>query len=518
MAYHEWGDESFDWKSLDEAIDMIYNFCWKYGRFSGQAKEKYGCYDTETEILTKSGWKLFKDLTYDDEIASLHNGEYLRYERPIDIISYKYLGKMYRLKTRGVSLLVTPNHNLYLSKGSKYLGEQKEVTNGMKTKKIDYDFELCSPDKYLGKNKRFKKSCTWVGNDIMTYKLPKWEHKWYNTRYSLTGKTYEELNVPIVPWLKFLGWYISEGCCSSSDKKYEIGICFNNTDDGTEKRIIENILELLPFKYKVVGLDRSAGSFRIYQSQLCSWLKLNCGSNSHEKKIPDFIKELSPNLINIFLEELFKGDGHKGPTYHTYTSVSKKLIDDIQELTLKAGFCATFGRTRKGDYKTFPPYSKESNPRTYLCSDSYDLNWLKKSNYHNTSNKGMSKNSIEEFIEYNDYVYCVTVPESIIYVRRDGIPVWCGNSARFYCYFGLSLHHLVFPRHFVYKHPKFPNWLWKLDIYYISPILNKLFGWFWYRYQYWIYRKAYERAVKKFPHIKEEITCAADYPELLKGL
>ena len=27
-----------------------------------QLKEKYGCYDDQTEVLTKNGWKYFKDL------------------------------------------------------------------------------------------------------------------------------------------------------------------------------------------------------------------------------------------------------------------------------------------------------------------------------------------------------------------------------------------------------------------------------------------------------------------------
>ena len=87
-----------------------------------QVKEKYGCYDEETEVLTIDGWKYFQDISYDDKIATLVDGEYLQYHKPTDIISYKYSGDMYRLKTRGVDLLVTPNHNLYVSKGTYYNG------------------------------------------------------------------------------------------------------------------------------------------------------------------------------------------------------------------------------------------------------------------------------------------------------------------------------------------------------------------------------------------------------------
>jgi hypothetical protein len=34
----------------------------------------------------------------------------------------------------------------------------------------------------------------------------------------------------------------------------------------------------------------------------------------------------------------------------------------------------------------------------------------------------------------------------------------------------------------------------------------------------WLYRKLYSDMVKKFPHLKEEIVCCADYDELLIGL
>jgi len=34
----------------------------------------------------------------------------------------------------------------------------------------------------------------------------------------------------------------------------------------------------------------------------------------------------------------------------------------------------------------------------------------------------------ERWIDYNGMVYCVSVPNRTVYIRRNGIPVWCGNS------------------------------------------------------------------------------------------
>lgn len=92
------------------------------------------------------------------------------------------------------------------------------------------------------------------------------------------------------------------------------------------------------------------------------------------------------------------------------------------------------------------------------------------------------------------------------------------GRACFYARFGLSLHQLIYPRFVYFKHRDFPDWLWKWDIYYISPVLNKLFGKPWAKYQEFIYRKAYEKALAKWPHLKKEILYGADYPELLEGL
>lgn len=89
------------------------------------------------------------------------------------------------------------------------------------------------------------------------------------------------------------------------------------------------------------------------------------------------------------------------------------------------------------------------------------------------------------------------------------------GSARWYAYFGrLSLHTLVYPR-FMYR--QFPKWLWALDINYIAPVLQFFFGKLFVKYQIWAYNKGYQEALKTYPHLRAEILCSADNPELIKG-
>lgn len=88
------------------------------------------------------------------------------------------------------------------------------------------------------------------------------------------------------------------------------------------------------------------------------------------------------------------------------------------------------------------------------------------------------------------------------------------GTVRFYVNFRtISLHSIFLPGY--YHYAWFPKWLIKLDLYYISPILNTLFGRIVFEYQHRIYNLAYTRALKKWPHLQGEILTDVHYPEYL---
>ena len=394
---------------LDNLCDCIQNYIDSNNKEQVeviQVKEKFGCYDKETEVLTEDGWKYFKDVTYHDKIATLKNDKLIEYNKPLDIIKYNYKGQMYKLKTRGVNLVVTPNHNLYVAKGTRWNGRYKLP------KKVKSLFELTTYKKYFRKNKRFKKNGIWKGTFQKKFYLPEYRYTNY-MKLCDKNRTYikQEKQFDMNKWLTFLGWYVSEGCTNKNCG--EICIACNNTDNGKERKTISEAIKDLGYK--------------IYSIQLGKWLIKNCGHLAPNKQVPKFIKYLPKEQIKIFLDSLYLGDGHKAKTAHTLYTVSKTLADDVQELILKCGNTAHINK--------YPPSkSKKKTNGVYITGrhNVYTINWLKKSNSHNTSNKGMAKSSFEGLIDYNDPVYCIEVRNNIIYVRRKGIPVWCGNSLRFY--------------------------------------------------------------------------------------
>lgn len=89
------------------------------------------------------------------------------------------------------------------------------------------------------------------------------------------------------------------------------------------------------------------------------------------------------------------------------------------------------------------------------------------------------------------------------------------GTARIYCSLGWHQFHSI--THTGHCFNRYPKWLWNLDCDYGSKIVGFLFGWV-VHYHAWLYRTVYWMAVKKWPHLKEEILSCADYNELLKGL
>lgn len=85
-------------------------------------------------------------------------------------------------------------------------------------------------------------------------------------------------------------------------------------------------------------------------------------------------------------------------------------------------------------------------------------------------------------------------------------------------YLGLgwySLHDVTHPGHCFSRYPK---WLWTFchskPMLNIFQILNRVVV----PYHIFLYKFIYKRAVKKWPHLVEEICCMADYQDLIKDI
>jgi hypothetical protein len=540
---HYWGDEWFqkNGNDLNNAIDFIETYLRKH-HIGVCGKEKYGCYDESTEVLTKTGWKSFKYLTFDDEIATLKNGKYLEYQKPVDIMKYDFDGKMYHLKNRGVDIFVTDNHNLYISKGS-YTGRSK--------KKHEYDFELAKPDKYYRLDKRFKKGCIWIGVPKSEFNIDP------ETKFDIckrkSGTVYERkhdypgFTCNIETFLKFLGFYVAGGYVHET----AVYIAHNHlTETEFVSDLIKNIGE-------IPHLSSANLNMQYFNNpQLSRWLPENCGKRAYCKKVPEFVKELPPEYIKIFLEYLYKGDGHKNKSSHILTTTSKQLADDVCELLIKCG--DTFKMTtlnRVGKQSILKGTGKVITAKHIV----YEVSWLKNTEVEiemSKVNKSLIKSYVEEYIPFRGFVYCATVPNHIMYVRRNGKGYWCGNSYRdeYLHFWGGGLYEILFgysvyigtwrfknyPKlqslinkihHFIYYKVdcgtpekrenesfeeysiRFKNRKWKGLQHYSSQI--GLTKWI-HDHQAKHYNKAFQLACKKWPNVKDELIVMVDGYKMIK--
>ena len=154
----------------------------------------------------------------------------------------------------------------------------------------------------------------------------------------------------------------------------------------------------------------------------------NCGHLAPNKKVPEFIKTLPPTYINEFLTYLYIGDGHKTETSNILSTTSKQLSDDVQELLIKCGFSFRhFTRDVRNDTHIYNGRVIKSN------HISHEISWLKNTEIEIDMSKAKKTKSFrEEWIDYSGSVYCVSVPNHIVYIRRNGKGIWCGNSQRMY--------------------------------------------------------------------------------------
>jgi len=367
------------------------------------------CYDKKTELLTENGWKKFTEVSYKDKVCTLNSktGK-IEFQKPTKIHNYSYKGKMYRLKTKRVDLLVTPNHNLLVS--------------GCDFRKLP-EFSLKTAEESFGKSKRFKKDGNWIGKKSKYFTLPAVNIK-HGSRYHSGLRIKKEKKLPIKPWLKFFGFWIAEGW-TTEGKNGDYNVCIANKNDellSEMKEILEN------FGYTVYWDKKINNIVRVRNYQLFNYLK-QFGKSS-DKFIPLEIKSLSKELLEIFFEYYIKGDGHRygrNKKGLSATTISIKLRDDLQDLALRLGMSAYYKLGyKKGTPILSLPKAKAMGYRQ--SADSWIIYFIRK-NLHTILPSIIKKYKYtESWVDFNNKVYCVTIPNHVVYIRRNGIPVWCGNS------------------------------------------------------------------------------------------
>jgi DNA modification methylase len=348
---------------------------------------KNGCYDNETEIMTKRGWTLFKDISTTDEVLTLNpDTKEINYELPSKIQEYDYKGKMYNFKSYTLDLCVTPNHRMMVerhhTKGWMIFEAQKlnqrqyklpKALGVWKQEKIIHDFIL--EPVYIDNYKKYS----------------------------------QPMKISINNWLEFLGWYVTEGNCYRG--KYSVTISQSPSANNEKCKEIINLIGRMNFNFCVSGKN-----IKISSKQLYTYLKPL--GKSYEKYLPLDLSLLSIEQLQILFNTMIKGDGckHNNGQVRYYTN-SNRLADQMQIIALKLGFSTRVTKRMRKPY-----FNKKLNMTITSRRISFELTFTKEKNY----NIDLKRNL--KLINYDGKVYCCTTKNGIVYVRRNGTSVWCGNS------------------------------------------------------------------------------------------
>lgn len=251
------------------------------------------CHLPDTEVLTKDGWKLFTNLTLDDELASVNpDTNELIYEKPTHLINKYYKGDIYYSDHKRLDFAVTADHKMLVRKWN-----EKERT-------LNDNYELVE------------------ANDM----------GWYcglmaNVNYKGNESYSDE-------YLQLLGIYIAEGCMRKEPNKSGYSIQLAAVKDR-EKDFIRNLLTKLHITFQELT-DRFTFCSKSIWNNLKDMGLL--GKHAPQKFAPKFLFDMSSNKIEQFLLGHRMGDGcerYKGSWDH-YTS-SEQLSEDLQLLIFLSG-------------------------------------------------------------------------------------------------------------------------------------------------------------------------------------
>jgi len=342
----------------------------------------FACVDSKTEILTKKGWKTIHNLTRNDEVMTLSQKGMLEWQKIQQIHKYDLTKPIEVFEYKGVTtdLVFTKNHTFPVKR-----------KNGFELKKLSEikpSNVIRKTGKWIGKEqKEIEFYCKYLGN----------------------------VRIEMRDWCKFLGIWLAEGYTSYSKNNQEYKIGISQSKDSKYYKDIDNLMKRLPFKYW--KNDKGFG----FQCKSVAEYLHRFGNRSYNKRIPRKIKELPVEYLKELLEWMIKGDGNSFKTrtpngYTTtitrYCTASEQLADDLQEIALKIGYGATKRILHRKGLKA---------PNGRGNYDLYRLTILKSKNYKINHKRTKT-------VKYKGVLWCVTVPNHTIYVRRNGCPVFTGNS------------------------------------------------------------------------------------------
>lgn len=379
-----WGNWGATHHLKEEKMTLDYYYKDNWMHFGSlDDPEKIKCYHPNTEVMTDKGFLSITELKKGMRVASI-NPDTLKveYKEVSEMHEYDYDGDLISPASETgdgksyAGFAVTPEHHMLIST------KRKKNYRFVKAENLPSFFYV--PQKG-----------NWdTGKIINNFEIPRipWDKKKNNN----WGK--KPVKFPIIPWLRFLGWYLTEGSCELSNNTV---ILSQHNEKGREK--IKR--DLKDFPIKLVDGEKFK-RFSFYSKDLANYVKQF--GLSYEKYIPRDILDLHPSLLRHLFEALVDGDGYRHVSGRIcYSTASPQLRDDVCEVAIKLGLVPTI-------------YTLPKSKQFEKAKQAWNISI--------TTREKISVSKIKRW-SYSGKVYCPTVPPyHTIMTRYDGRVMWCGQS------------------------------------------------------------------------------------------
>lgn len=378
------------------------------------------CFSKNTQILTPDGLKSIDELKVGDKIYSL-NDKFINVEDTlIDIIKKNKVKTINSIRTSSGILELTDEHNVYAVDFSDYNNNHGWIKTIVKKKVKDLtvDDYLITSRVLPVKDKEIKETidilpiCEELILNYPNFYIEEREGKIFllnvNKFSSNSIKPDRFLNKKAL--FDLMGWYITEGYTAKAIRKGDsrFNSCFFQSISknlSNSESIIQTMKDLGYIgKVQYSKKKNSLGvpfEMVVSLSGVMSLLAQSCGRISSEKKIPEWMMaELiqDTELRLNFLDTLIAGDGHINVLSNTNSYVSKsfKLIQQVSFLAKLSGFNVGISYPRKS-VSTYSISFGNTGKETQSC---------------NIGGVSLSKVISIDTIEYNDYVYDLSIKDN----------------------------------------------------------------------------------------------------------
>ena len=351
----------------------------------------YGCYSSDTEVLTKRGWIPWEEVSAKDELLAVDiKTKESHFEKPQAIQKVKFLkgDKLYTLKSQYLDLKVTLDHRMVVS--------HRQKSGGFS----DWYFKPASD----------------IRNKPVRYLL--------NSHLSSRARQFPDdipLDFALLTVFKIAGFFFGDELKSYSKEPGVIRFRIR------KPRKIAYLLSL-GFPISQMKGDR----YVIRSKPLAAWIHKHF-TTAKGKCIPQWIITLPENAIAAFWDGLKNSDGTKiTPKSWAFDSCEKSALDLIQATAHINGFSANLTLNNPNEGKEHqnhrPCWRLNISERATLRSEACQARaCFRRGNLAKFARQNRTPDVVESLSDYEGYVYCASVSTGALLVRRNGKVIVCGN-------------------------------------------------------------------------------------------